>query len=103
MRRNIETSFRQDFTKSTKLALTAQHLPGLPTFCFKKVWKLRNVLNVRVAANHRPAQAQELPAEWGAFPIFGVTEIFCKIKSKFFNSRVLAGGFVMGCAKNSWF
>ena len=28
-----------------------------------------------------------------------VTKFFCKIESKFFNSRVLAGGFVMGCAK----
>ena len=28
-----------------------------------------------------------------------VTEIFCKIESKFLNFRVLAGGIVMGCAK----
>ena len=37
-------------------------------------------------------------ASWvGAlFPfLFRITEIFCKIKSKFLNSRVLAGGFVM--------
>ena len=34
------------------------------------------------------------------FPFLSeVTEIFCKIKSKLLNSRVLAGGFVMGCAK----
>ena len=34
------------------------------------------------------------------FPFLsGVTEIFCKIESKLLNSRVLAGGFVMGCAK----
>ena len=28
-----------------------------------------------------------------------VTEIFCKIETKFLNSRVLAGGFVIECAK----
>ena len=33
----------------------------------------------------------------------GATEFFCKIKSKFLNSRVLAGGFVMGCAKSLGF
>ena len=33
----------------------------------------------------------------------GVTESFCKIKSKFLSLRVLAGGFVMGYAKKSWF
>ena len=38
------------------------------------------------------------------FPFWsGVTEKFCKIESKFLNSRALAGGFVMGCAKKSWF
>ena len=38
------------------------------------------------------------------FPFLSeVTEIFCKLKSKFLNSRVIAGGFVMGCAKKSWF
>ena len=49
-------------------------------------------------AGHRPAQAQEEPAEWGALSQFlsGVTESFCKIKSKFLSFRVLAGGFVMG-------
>ena len=40
----------------------------------------------------------------GAFPfLFGVTESFCKMESEFLNSRVLAGGIVMGCAKKSWF
>ena len=29
----------------------------------------------------------------------GVTQLFCKIESKFLNSRVLASGFVMECAK----
>ena len=35
----------------------------------------------------------------GAFFLFlsKVTEFFCKIESNFLNSRVLAGGFVMGC------
>ena len=38
------------------------------------------------------------------FPFLsGVTEIFGKIESKFLNSRVLAGGFVVGRAKKSWF
>ena len=37
------------------------------------------------------------------FRLSGVTEFFCKIESKFLNSSVLAGGFVMGCAKKSWF
>ena len=55
--------------------------------------------------NVRPAQAQEEPAGWGRLSRFclGVTEIFDKIETKFLNSRVLAGGFVMGCAKKSWF
>ena len=35
------------------------------------------------------------------FPFLsGVTECFYKEESKFLNSRVLAGGFVMGCAKS---
>ena len=77
---------------------------GLPTMCFKKVWKRREVLNVRVAANHTPAQAQEEPAGGALFPsVSGVTEILCKIEFKFLNSRVLAGVFAMGCAKTSWF
>ena len=33
----------------------------------------------------------------------GFTEFFCKIELKFLNSRVLAGGFVMGCPKISRF
>ena len=60
------------------------------------------VLNVRITAGHGPAQAQEEPAGWGAFPVF-VWKSICKIESKFLNSRVLAGGFVMGCVKKSWF
>ena len=38
-------------------------IPGLPTLCFKRVWKLREVLNVRVTTGHRPAHAQEKPTE----------------------------------------
>ena len=38
------------------------------------------------------------------FPFLsGIKEIFCKIESKFLNSRVLAGGFVMECAKSLGF
>ena len=33
----------------------------------------------------------------------GVTESFSKIKSKFLSFKVLAGGFLMGYAKKSWF
>ena len=62
------------------------------------------MLNVSVTAGHRPAQAQEEPAEWAPFPVFvWVTESFYKIKSKFLSFRVLAGGFVMRYAKKSWF
>ena len=38
-------------------------LSGLPALCLKKVWKLREVLNVLVTTGHKPAQAQEVPAE----------------------------------------
>ena len=62
--------------------------PGLPTLCLKKFWKLR-----------------EMPRHWrsqlgvGAFSVFvWGHRIFCKIESKVVNSRVPAGGFVMGCA-----
>ena len=50
-------------------------------------------------------RAQEEPAGCGRLPLFlsKVTEIFCKIKSRFLNSRVLAGGFVMECAKSLGF
>ena len=59
------------------------------------------MLNVRVTAGHRRAQAQEEPVGWGAlFPFLSeVTEIFCKIESTFLNSSVLAGNFVKGCSK----
>ena len=72
---------------------------GVPTLCFKKVWKLRQVLNVSVTAGTGGAR-------WvGALSPFlsKVTKKFRKTESKFLNSRVLAGGFVMGCAKKSWF
>ena len=45
-------------------------LIGLRTLCFKTVEKLREVFNVRVAARHRLAQAQEEPAGWGSFSRF---------------------------------
>ena len=55
---------------------------GLPTLCLKKVLKLCDVLNVRVAAGHWPTQAQEKAAGTGAlFPfLFRPTEFFCKIE-----------------------
>ena len=38
------------------------------------------------------------------FPFLsGITETFFNIESKFLNSRVLAGGFVTGCAKSLGF
>ena len=44
--------------------------PGLSTFCINKVWKLREALNVRVTAGHRPVQAQEVPAGSGRSSLF---------------------------------
>ena len=63
------------------------------------------MLNVRVTAGHRSAQAQKEPAGWEAlFPFLSeVTDTFYKMESKLLNSKVFAGGFVMGCAKMSWF
>ena len=51
---------------------------GLPTKCFKKVWKICEVLNVRIAAVYRPAQAQEMTVGTGAlFPVlFAPTNFF---------------------------
>ena len=62
---------------------------GLLTLCFKRVWKLYEVLNLRVTGDHRPAQAQEGPAGWGPFFRFcpGSQNFFCKIESKCLNSR----------------
>ena len=69
----------------------------MPTLCFKKVWKLREVLNVRVTAGHSTGGASWVGT---LFPLLsGVATIFCKIELKFLNSRVLAGGFVMERAK----
>ena len=64
----------------------------------------QKVLNVHATTGYRPAQAQEGPAGWrggDTFLVFclGVTKPFYKRESKFLNSRVLAGGFVMECAK----
>ena len=63
------------------------------------------MLNVRVTTGHRPAQAQEKLTGWKRFSRFCLKSqnFFCKIESKFLNSRVLAGGFVMECVKKSWF
>ena len=49
--------------------------PGLPTLCLKKVWKLREVLNMRGATGHRSAQAQEV--FWS-----GLTEIHLQSRVK---------------------
>ena len=43
---------------------------------FKKVWKLLKVLNVRVTADYRPAQAQEKPA--GCWPF---SQFFSKVRN----------------------
>ena len=66
------------------------------------------MINIRVTKGHSPAQAQKEPAGWGGegglFSLLsGVTEIFLHNKVKILNSIGLAGGFVMGCAKKSWF
>ena len=63
------------------------------------------MLNVRVTAGHRPAQAREEPDGWWRFSRFclGSQNFFCKIESKFLSTRMLAGGFVMDGAKKSWF
>ena len=68
---------------------------------FQKSLKTSRSAQCTVTAGHRNAQAHEEPAEWGRFPSFclGVTESFCKIKSKFLSLRGLAGGFVMGYAE----
>ena len=57
---------------------------GLPRLCFKKVWKLYEVLNIRVTAGHRPAQAQE-PAGWGHFSLFCLKSqnFFAKYRKNF--------------------
>ena len=69
--------------------------------CLKKVWKLHEVLNVRVTAGHGPAQAQEMRAGRDALPFFlsGQQNLFCNIKQEYKTYRVLAGCFVMRCEK----
>ena len=59
------------------------HRSGLPTFCFKNVWKLCEVLDVHVTAvhrpsRHRPSQAQEVPAG------IGRSSCFCMDQPNFF-------------------
>ena len=55
-----------------------RELAELPTLCLKKVWKLGEVLGIRVTAGHWPAQAQEEPDGWGRF------SRFCLESQKFF-------------------
>ena len=51
----------------------------LPTLCLKKVWKLCEVLNVYVAAGHRPTQGQEMTAGTGHLSFLSEpTDFFCK-------------------------
>ena len=45
--------------------------PGLPTLCLKKVWKLREVLNIRFTTCNKSAQVKVRQRETGAFPILG--------------------------------
>ena len=48
---------------------------------------------------HNMSQLDEAP-----FPLLSeVTEFFLQNRVEILNSRELAGGFVMGCAKKSWF
>ena len=78
---------------------------GLPTLCFKKVWKLREVLSAQVNEATSPSRHRKSQLGGGAFPIFvwGYWNLFCKIELKFLNSTVVAGGFEMGCAKSLCF
>ena len=58
------------------------------------------MLNVRVTTGHRPDQEQEEPAGWRRFTHFcQKSQNFFATQSKLLNSKALAGGFVMGCAK----
>ena len=75
---------------------------GLPTSCLKNVCKLCGMLNVRVNTGHRTTQAQEVSAEKGRSSRFCSQKFICKIKWKYWNSRVLAGCFVMKCEKVSF-
>ena len=69
----------------------------MSTLCFKKVCKLCEMLNVSVSAGHSPTEAQEELAGWRHFSCFCLRS---QILLKVLNSRMFAGGFVMGCAKN---
>ena len=79
--------------------VTACHMsdPELLTLCFKKVWKLCEVFNVCPDTGE---------ASWvGAlFPFLSVvTGFFLQSSAKILEFWGVAGGFVMGCAKRSWF
>ena len=67
--------------------------PGLPTLCLKKSGNFAKCLTYALP------QAIGLPRHRLFLFLSKVTQNFCEIQSKFLNSRVLAGGFVMGCAK----
>ena len=56
--------------------------PMVANIVCKKVRKLREVLNVRVTAGHRPAQAQEEPAGWERF------SRFCLKSQKFLQNKI---------------
>ena len=77
--------------------------PGLATssLVLKKVRKHREALDVR--DTDRPQACLDTGgASWMGtlFPFLsGVTKIFCKVESKFLNSRLLDGGFVIGYVK----
>ena len=70
-----------------------QVLGGLTTLCLKKVWKLCEMLNVRVTTGNRPAQGQETTTETGRSSRFclGPQNYFAK-QSK--NTGII--GFLLG-------
>ena len=76
------------------------HRPGLPTLCFKMSANFAKCLTYALLQaiglpRHRRGQMGE-----DTFPFLSkITNLFCKVESKFLNSRVLAGGFVIRCAK----
>ena len=73
---------------------------GLPTLCLKKSGNFAKCLMYSLPKDICLPRNRRSQLGGGAFPFLSrVTEIFCKIKSKFLSSRVLAGGFVLGCIK----
>ena len=45
--------------------------PGLPTLCLKKIWKRREVLNIRFTTCNKSSQARVGQRGVGAFPSLG--------------------------------